>query len=395
MYAAFVDTDTGKIDVWLAIGSGQFEQLPDPFPGKSFSAHPRLRGSSGLLGLGWLTALDDSGNLWLNSFSPHLGGWGSPRLVASGVSNGAHGVKLRDGTKIRENGGFAFDVGGFDLGEIVNPPIPFEARFWYPTYVDGFMVLKGARCDLHSTAPCQSPPNWTTPAGFNSFLPAVAVATQRFPSTQPIFHWKMSYVTEERSPVGQVTVASIDFNLNIPSGDGTRSFPFGTQTPCPDGRGYWGDYDDMQVIGNDGILPAFVRPFTDSTDGVCTKQFFKASPQHISQVTLPLIHAGVKPTGGGICKADESGLSLIAVFGYNNPNSFDVSLPVGAKNKFTGRGIAENQGQPTTFSPGHHSGIRVSFRAGEGPPAWTLDGTTVEAEIGPRGLQSCHPLLEF
>jgi len=47
-----------------------------------------------------------------------------------------------------------------------------------------------------------------------------------------------------------------------------------SQTPCPDTRGYWGDYDGMAA----GPLGTFFRGFSDSAHGTCTQAQFTSSP---------------------------------------------------------------------------------------------------------------------
>jgi hypothetical protein len=109
----------------------------------------------------------------------------------------------------------------------------------------------------------------------------------------------------------------------------------------------------------------------------------------------------VEPLAGIACELDEDfppGVSrLRASFGYNNPNAFDVTIPIGENNRFMGQGIQEDEGQPELFQSGQHSGVsRVIFGglSGRGVPAWTLDGTTVEPSLpDPLRRRPCLPSL--
>jgi hypothetical protein len=58
----------------------------------------------------------------------------------------------------------------------------------------------------------------------------------------------------------------------------------GWQVPCPDLRGYWGDYDSM-TAGSDGL---FHRVFSDSTGGACTAQAYASTPLGVSESVIPI-----------------------------------------------------------------------------------------------------------
>jgi predicted extracellular nuclease len=75
-----------------------------------------------------------------------------------------------------------------------------------------------------------------------------------------------------------------------------------------------------------------------------------------------------------------SGLSWTARFGYNNPNAFAVTLPLGAPvNLFLP--FPGNRGQPTVFQPGRqHDVFQVSIKPAQ-PALWVLDGWFALATI--------------
>ncbi len=91
----------------------------------------------------------------------------------------------------------------------------------------------------------------------------------------------------------------------------------------------------------------------------------------------------VVPIVENVCRNEDR--SHTATFGYNNPNAFEVTIPVGENNRFAGPGIQENMKQPETFLPRQHRavGIRFGFKTGRGAPEWTLDGTTASAFFPP------------
>ena len=81
---------------------------------------------------------------------------------------------------------------------------------------------------------------------------------------------------------------------------------------------------------------------------------------------------------GGCVVANGNG-TFTAYFGYSNPNSFAVTIPVGNDNKFTPN--PQGRGQTTTFLPGRQtSTFSVIFSGGN--LVWTLNGKTSTASSG-------------
>ena len=58
---------------------------------------------------------------------------------------------------------------------------------------------------------------------------------------------------------------------------------------CGDGRGYWGDFNELQYVGTTSgntPVPKFLMAFTDSSKG-CTEQWAFTSDQvHVSAVVI-------------------------------------------------------------------------------------------------------------
>ena len=76
------------------------------------------------------------------------------------------------------------------------------------------------------------------------------------------------------------------------------------------------------------------------------------------------------PVGIFACITDRGG-TFDAVFGYENDNTVDVTLPVGLRNFFTPQ--PANRGQPTVFHPGRHdNAFTVRGIRGDQVLAWTL-----------------------
>ncbi|KAB2846970.1 MAG: choice-of-anchor A family protein [Melioribacteraceae bacterium] len=81
------------------------------------------------------------------------------------------------------------------------------------------------------------------------------------------------------------------------------------------------------------------------------------------------------------CVINNGDGTYTAHFGYNNPNSVVVNIPIGTDNKFTPG--AQNQGQPTSFNPGRtdyfpDSEFTVTFDENT-TLVWTLNGKTATA----------------
>jgi hypothetical protein len=91
------------------------------------------------------------------------------------------------------------------------------------------------------------------------------------------------------------------------------------------------------------------------------------TPSPVAQAVVPLLDC-VKMAGG----------SVIAEFGYQNPNAFAVLIPSGRQNTLTP--VSANGAQPTSFAPGlHHRVFQVSFFK-HGTATWFLDGVAVIAK---------------
>ncbi len=78
------------------------------------------------------------------------------------------------------------------------------------------------------------------------------------------------------------------------------------------------------------------------------------------------------------CVTDNGSGNYTAVFGYNNPNTYEVNIPVGPNNRFSPDPI--NRGQPEYFHSGTTTGaISLGFTSGNNI-VWALDGKTATAD---------------
>jgi hypothetical protein len=239
-----------------------------------------------------------------------FGAWGTPvRTSFSAVHDEGTSIGFA-GRPVRVADQFSFDIGDPTTGTITICPPPGQpgrCRPWhqvdssrqiriaYTTYgSDGRYVIAGSQCALNLTS-CRDVPEWSTRSESrpgqkgDQFSPLVRAA-RGLSASQPVF--MLSYYTRQDDPLG-TTVGLAEMALH------TDGRPWGSPLPldpweftsglpvCPDARqggGYWGDYDDMQLvsISSDNTTPTFMRTFTDSSSGACSQWTYQATPQHVS-----------------------------------------------------------------------------------------------------------------
>jgi hypothetical protein len=282
VFASFVDVDKHQIDVWASPDdTGTFKLIANPFPGMQMFSHPRLRFDRGSGAL-YVAALDSDGQVWMNRFA---GGWGKP-VVASLPTAGNPEITLGDRT-LRTAYQFSFDVGaasqnGGDEVRVVYTVQDQKSKKLY---------IRGSYCPL-TLKVCKDAPEWgTTPGNLSikgqQFNPRVR-AFAGFLTLEP--EWKVAYMSTDDDPGGN-TVSFKQGNLVVlPAGQ--RVFvPFNLvkgQTICPDLRGYWGDYDELQFAGfdPDSVAPKFVLAHSDSTKGCPSRWEYTSNHLHVSAVVF-------------------------------------------------------------------------------------------------------------
>jgi hypothetical protein len=267
VFAAFNDVDAFQIDVWRTDGpTGAIYQTNDPFPGKSMDSHPRMKFASD--GHAYLMAIDTSNNLWLNHYANRA--WQTPTLVASGVTY--YNKVVVNNVSLRQGPGFDFSVytSPFD-GSI-------QIAFVYTKIVNGKSVLQSGGCNASSgTWSCVVPAGATSNPAVDCFNPAIATGWYAVPHGSSVPSTKITYQrTISTGDKVALHVSPANFSTTVVRVSGW-------QVPCPDYRGYWGDYDSM-VAAADG----FHRVFSDSTGAACVRQNYTTSPLGVSEAVIPI-----------------------------------------------------------------------------------------------------------
>jgi hypothetical protein len=297
VFAAYVDVPKSRIDVWASPdGLAPFQRLPDPFPERSMVSHPRLaydRSTGALL----VAAIASNGYIYLNRLNGNQ--WQSPTLASNPTSRIDVNV---NGQNIRAAYGFSFDVGAASQTDLPDGTTR--------TNDDGIRVLfttrdaqtkrlyvRGNAC-RYDLVNCHDVPQWgTTPGNLNTprdqWNPTVK-AWPGFIGLPP--EWKATYQTTDDTPNG---VSIKQGNLAVLP-NGTPSFlPFNLVPPrpvCPDYRygspgkasnGYWGDYDEMAMVGfSSSSSPEFLLAFSDSSKGCLQQSKFTSNHLHVSSAVF-------------------------------------------------------------------------------------------------------------
>jgi hypothetical protein len=284
VFAAYTDVETAKIDVYRAPNeNGSFTALPDPFPGKTAFMHPRMRvGPDGVLYLA-AVILGKNGEAALFMTRFVGGAWTTPVQVASDSEQGpeidfgstVQGSKLT----VRTAGQFGFDVGaasaqGNDAVRIMETRISA-----------GRLFIEGTACSADLLT-CAVMPGWQIGPSDPSATPLDVynpdvVAWRGDDKHEPT--WQSSFMERFGASVTTVNVARATLgyvngnSLTIPI-DIARKVPV-----CSDTRGYWGDYDDMLLVGpaaKSGM--SWMRFYTDSSDACSKRWTYVGREQHVS-----------------------------------------------------------------------------------------------------------------
>jgi hypothetical protein len=222
------------------------------------------------------------GDVVINRFAN--GGWGTPRAACHNVQWYPL-ITLSDRT-FRTGPQFSFDVGAPSING--NDEVRVVCTTQDPQ--SGRLFLEASFCPLNLSSGCLDAPGWSTSTTNSSgyrgdqFNPLVK-AFPGFITIAPI--WKVTFLSRENDPSGN-TVSVQQGNLAVLPNSQRVFLEFDLvdkQTICPDNRGYWGDYDDLQIYGFDGGYTHLIRSETDSTAG-CTKRWDTNSEQvHVSSAT--------------------------------------------------------------------------------------------------------------
>lgn len=283
IFAGFVNVDFSQIDIWRSPDeNGTFSLLSTPFGAYYIATHPRLRvGSDGSL---YVAAEDEYGEVLVNRYAS--GSWGTPQLACANVAIYPL-INLSD-RPLRTAVQFSFDVGSNSI--IGNDAVRFVC-----TTTDtktGRLYLESSYCPLDLSTGCQDASGWSTSTQNSSgykgdqFNPIVK-AFQPGGGSKADAEWKVSFLSRENDPSGN-TVSVQQGNLAVLP-DKVRVFVEFDQVPgqlvCSDNRGYWGDYDDMQIY-QVGSYPSFIRGQTDSTAGCSQRWDVESEQVHVSSTSI-------------------------------------------------------------------------------------------------------------
>ena len=281
VFAAFFDVVTGQVDVWASpTDTGVFQRLSNPFPGINMASHPRLRFDRARNAL-YVAAMDPAGQVYINRY---ITGWGEPIVATLPSAGGSVSVELSDRT-LRTAAQFSFDVGL--ASEIGDDSV--RIAYTVEDEATGKLYIRGAYCDAELTH-CGDAPEWgTTPGNFaldgEQFNPQLR-AYKRFGDPGV---WKLTYMSTDGDPNGNtVSYKQGEFavvngvRFHIPLDLITR------QIVCSDLRGYWGDYDELQVLGfdEDSNEPIFVFAHADSRKGCHSRWQYTSRELHIAAVVF-------------------------------------------------------------------------------------------------------------
>ncbi len=308
IYAAYIDVDQDKYEVWHAAGeNAAFVKLPDPFPNCSMATHPRIRVGYPPITLGApdvnlyiagpINYCDPGalgkdtgtyGQVIINRY--HNGSWGTPR-VASNPSAIYPSITLSD-RSLRTGPQFSFDVGAPSVDANQNARHD-EIRMMVTRQGSRFWV-EGSYCDFELANPCQPAPEWGTTPGYYSYVgDQFGPLVRAFPGFA-LLHldpsWQASFNTRDHDPSGN-TVSIRRGSLFITPGGARALFAWDLDTPrlvCGDTRGYWGDYDDLQFMGfaDGGTAAQFLRTFTDSSAGCTEEWMYTSAAVHVSALAF-------------------------------------------------------------------------------------------------------------
>jgi hypothetical protein len=292
VWAAYVDVNLDQIDVWQSLRLGTpFSLLPNPFPGKLMVTHPRLRFDAGT-GFLYVAARGADGSVYLNRFNGLS--WQLPK--AATFSTEIYPTIQMSDRRLRAGPQFAFDVGAASQFERGDDTIVAEdnVRILY-TRRDpqtGRLYIAGSFCRLDLSA-CFDAPEWATGTEGSlwhrgdTFNPNVR-AFPGFIGISPA--WRANYTTRDPDPAGNEVSLQQGSLAMLPNGARVfLSFPLtDPQVVCSDTRGYWGDYDDLQLAGvTEALVPRFVRAFTDSFDGCPERTTYEAREVHTGAAVSP------------------------------------------------------------------------------------------------------------
>jgi hypothetical protein len=286
VFVAYKDVTSGRIDVWRAVNKNSaFYRISDPFAGYPIvdGTHPRLRHAGGRLYVATQSGYDDH-HLLLNRWGCLGGvcGW-SGVVGASYATSRNPPIPLQSGRTIRTGPQFSFDVGtGSDDTSL-------KLLYTAPDVPNSRNYLRGSVCPTSTWGACYDVPNWSTLSAMSGhqFNPLVRGSTR----TDGTSFFLTSFNSVLDGTATSDNIRSIQAWLTGTFAGNNLNYMASTQIPphpvCADNRGYWGDYDDLQVLDRnaDGV-PRFIRAFTDSSNGCEFRWDFDSEQVHVSSIIV-------------------------------------------------------------------------------------------------------------
>jgi hypothetical protein len=277
VYAAFADISRQRIDVWMAGGhNSPFTRITDP-PAPDVNGsigHPRIK-----IGPGGLYLLYLKGQTLLitryTGGASFNGSWTPNTVVSSSATGLFTSVPFPNlpGTNriVRTGPGYDLDIGlnegnNSTGGRVVHTQMTSTGKI--------FVAVKSCFTDAIQPISCgDRGSGWMTSnmTGMQ-FAPTIAAQADNG-------NWWISFLNTNAATNNTVEVWSGQLSVGF-QGVGSMRVrrEVAAQTPCPDLRGYWGDYDTMAIgIGTHGY-----RGFTDSTITPCERRNFFAQPMRAS-----------------------------------------------------------------------------------------------------------------
>lgn len=268
-YFGYFDSTHGTVVVAkIGIEGGPSFVAAPPFA--NVTGHPVLVRGWASNAVGVTVVVPSGSNLQLATYKPASNTWTGITTVATNFSD----ADVVVGNKSIRGRAFTAQIRG------ANGPVTRVVVTWQ--YIEGGKArLASGICDLSTPVTCERVMGWTAPGqlGFNALMPALVQRTRPM-GDHADYRTYLTYWTDQGQAPGQLQM--VFSHLTTEGGQGTASVG-SPQTPCPDTRGYWGDYDfaytESRGVGN---WSRILRPFTDSTGAACQPKKFQASPQHVS-----------------------------------------------------------------------------------------------------------------
>jgi len=266
VYAAFNDVFRFAHDVYMATsGTGSFARVTDPPMAGSTFSHPRMKsGPNGLYMLLW-----DGSNLRITRYpatTSRTAAWTTPVLVSANVTT-EDDLTLSDRTiRLGPQYGLAIGKNEFNGDEV---------RIVFATVTAGRHHLHFAKCTTGTTITCSQPSIWNTDGfGGQQWAPAIAYGN-KFSGGAPF--WVFTFHNNSNFPTGNQVELWSGMLPNSSSLSTIRQEDF-NQIPCPDLRGYWGDYDYMETGFTGSGAPGLTfRAFTQSGTAGCVRDMYTSS----------------------------------------------------------------------------------------------------------------------